>query len=155
MDENRIKEMVQMFLDDELDKKSEALLFAILSESEKHRSYFKGLSMLSIATRNSVEEFPEHLDSTILEKVAQREQKNPQSISFGNFKTWFRAAAIIILMALSSYLFIVNSNYQSRLDHTSQKLASQERLIQLVLNSLPPADVYSDQNIKKTTNSNL
>ena len=66
MNNEKIKELINRYFDNELDKSEEVFLFTQLSQEEEAREYFKHMIMLSENMKNTFEDFPFELEEEIL-----------------------------------------------------------------------------------------
>jgi hypothetical protein len=141
MKDHKLIEMINSYLDGELERSSESFLFAQLSENDEAREYFKNLSNLKKAVKNSFEEFPEELDTRILKSINSKNSSEIKIFSRQRVFIGFSIAALIILIIFSSYLFFNISSYNKKVEKLSQKVISQSRTIEMLYNSLPGIEV--------------
>ena len=141
MSENKLIEMINLYIDGELEKSEEANLFSLLANDQSARDYFKQLSVIRNAVDNSFEDLPSELEERILRSVESKATTRTGIIT--NFKIFSAVsyAAALILLLLSGYLFFKVSNYQDRVDNLSQQMIMQTKTIQMLYNSLPGVEV--------------
>lgn len=143
MDDNKIREMINLYCDDELKKDEESFLFTQLSENFEAREYFKRLNSIKGAIADSVEEFPEELDERILKSINLENSSGQSLYSKHNLFISVSIAASIVLLIISGYLFFRISVYNGKVDNLSQQLKMQSRTIEMLYNSLPGIEVES------------
>lgn len=135
MDCDKYKEWAGRFIDGELTKEKESLLFSHLSECGECREYFKSLNVI----RQSIshEEFPDELEDRIF--TAIRTKKSPKSIPiFGkNIFPAFAYAVSILLIALSIILYNRANNYKEQTVLVKNIVRQQNSTIEMLYNSLP------------------
>ncbi len=141
MSENKIKEMINLYFDGELDKQQEINLFGLLSQDQSARDYFKQLSVIRNAVNNSEEDFPAELEERILRSVGSKSSSKKSFLSNAKIFSAISYAAALILLFLSTYLFFKVSNYQERVDNLSEQMMMQTKTIQMLYNSLPGVEV--------------
>lgn len=62
MSTEKVKEIINQYFDNELNKSEEIFLFTQLSQNEEARNYFKEMNLLNSVIKEGVEEFPQNLD---------------------------------------------------------------------------------------------
>ena len=75
MTTDEIKNLVQLYFDNELEKDKEPFLFSILSGNYEAREYFKQLSLIKKIVDNSIEQFPQELEERIFNSIKKAEGK--------------------------------------------------------------------------------
>lgn len=141
MSENKIKELINLYLDGELAKSEEANLFSLLANDQSARDYFKQLSLIRNAVDNDAEDFPAELEERILRSVGSKVSEKTAMFSKVRISSAISYAAALILLLLSGYLFFKVSNYQERVDNLSEQMMMQTKTIQMLYNSLPGVEV--------------
>ena len=141
MSENKLLEIINLYIDGELAKSEEASLFSLLASDQTARDYFKQLSVIRNVVDNSAEDFPAELEERILRSVGSKAAA--RTGIFSNIKIFSAVsyAAALVLLFLSGYLFFKVSNYQERVDNLSQQMIIQSKTIQMLYNSLPGVEV--------------
>jgi hypothetical protein len=134
--------LINEFIDGELEKGKEPLLFSMLSQHEEARDYFKNLSLIKSAVFDSSVEFPDALDSKILIGAGSQIEKRSKWAVNWNYSFLGYAAAIILLF-LSIFFFNQSSSYQKDLEAVSARVNEQQQMLQLLFNVLPAAQVNS------------
>lgn len=141
MSENKIKELINLYFDGELEKNQEVNLFTLLASDQSARDYFKQLSLIRNAVDNDAEDFPAELEERILRSVGSKASEKTGMFSKVKIFSAISYAAALILLFLSGYLFFKVSNYQERVDNLSEQMMMQTKTIQLLYNSLPGVEV--------------
>lgn len=139
MTTEEINKMTNEFFDGELEKGKETILFTHLSLDESAREYFKGMNSLKTEVQKTVEEFPEELESRILYSIG--EQKNKIFNFSDNFPMLFSYALAVILLVSSIVFYSRSLDYRESLETKIEQVNKQEVLIELLMNSLPQAEV--------------
>jgi hypothetical protein len=141
MNDNKINELINLYIDGELAKSEEASLFSLLASDQTARDYFKQLSVIRNVVDNSAEDFPAELEERILRSVGSKAVAKTGMLSNVKIFSAISYAAALILLFLSGYLFFKVSNYQERVDNLSQQMIIQSKTIQMLYNSLPGVEV--------------
>lgn len=137
----KLRIMIDEYFDGELDKKSEASLFVLLSQNNDAREYFKSMNVLETTVSETTEEFPMDLEERILRSFGSKTSAKPGLFSNIKIFSAISYATIIILLLLNGYLFLKVSNHQERVDNLSQQMMIQSKTIQMLYNSLPGVEV--------------
>ena len=141
MKNEEIEIMINEFIDGELEKGKEPLLFSTLSQNEKARDYFKNLSLIKGAAYDSALRYPDDLDVKIITSLgSQFEQRSSWKFNTRRYSFLGYAAAIILLF-LSMFFFNQSANYQRDLEMVTHRVNEQQQMLQLLFNSLPAAEV--------------
>lgn len=141
MKTEEIINMVNLFFDGELEKRNEPVLFGLLSENEEARDYFKSLNKIEAALDSSMEKFPDDLEKKILYAVANKSERFPLRFTFRNPFAVFSYAFALALIIISVFLYGESRSYSARLETVSNQMINQSREIQMLINSLPAAEV--------------
>jgi hypothetical protein len=141
MSTEKIKESINQYFDNELTKSEEVLLFTQLSQNDEARIYFKKMNLLKSMMDETVEDFPNGLDSKILSNLKKEEKViyTPKPIS--RVANYLSYAFAIILLALSIFFYNESMQYRNKLELTYQQVYQQNQMIQVLFNSLPQAEV--------------
>ncbi len=142
MNTNELKELVELYIDNELEKSKEPLLFSSLAADDDAREYFFSLNVIRNAVEKDIRPFPSELDERIFNSLKDREKN--QLFPFIRQRPFVLvpAAAAVFFILVSVFLFIEMRNYQQKVDSISEQINVQNRTIELILNnSLPPAEV--------------
>lgn len=155
MSENKIKELINLYFDGELEKSKEVNLFSLLTSDQSARDYFKQLSLIRNAVDNDAEDFPAELEERILRSIGSKASKKTGIFSKVKIFSAISYAAALILLFLSGYLFFKVSNYQERVDNLSEQMMMQTKTIQMLYNSLPTTEVTAEFSNKVIVKSNI
>ena len=143
MNTEKIKEIINQYFDNELNKNEEVFLFTQLSQNEEARNYFKEMNLLKSVIEETGKDFPQKLDEKILSKLKVEKpiiiEKKPTSKIF-NYLSY---AFAILLLALSIFFYNESMQYRNKLELTYQQVYQQNQMIQVLYNSLPQAEVRS------------
>lgn len=134
--------MINEFLDGELQKEKENLLFTGLGTDEVAREYFKKVNSLKIITNEQTESFPSQLDTEILTEIKSK-QNVPVWLT-AKSKIVNYASYIILLIAITGGYFLFSQTvYQEEmLQFSKAKIEQQTKLINLIMtNQLAPVTV--------------
>lgn len=141
MNTEKIKEIINQYFDNELTKSEEVILFTQLSQDEEARNYFKDMNLLKTTVESSSVEYPDNLDEKIFSQLNREEQT---LILRMNRSRVFEAVSIgfaIILLAISFFFYNESMQYRNKLEVTSQHVNQQNKLIKVLFNTLPQAEV--------------
>ena len=141
MNDDKLIEMINLYFDGELEKSREPQLFSQLSANDEAREYFKKLNSLEAAISDSSEELPDDLDERILKSVAS--MKSSALIPSSRQKSFITVSltASILLLIISSLLFLKLSSYDEKVDDLTKHVKIQSRTIEMLYNSLPGIEV--------------
>lgn len=145
MNKEKIFEMINAYLDDELTKAEEILLFTHLSADDEMRQVFKDCHLMKNALENSKRKFPEELENRILTEVLHN---NSPRVKFLPAKILNAAiyAAVLVLIAISLFFYSTLKNYEQQMQTTMTQINSQKQIIELLMNSLPSSTVRAKLN---------
>ena len=141
MNTEEIKLMTDEFLDGELDKNREPILFTHLSLDEEARDYFKSLNSIKGIVESTIEEFPESLDSRILYSITSTSKKNIFFTVKNNIPAFLSYTLAVLLLALSVVFYSQTVSYNDNMEQTNQQVIQQNQMIELLMNSLPPTEI--------------
>ena len=137
--------MINEFLDGELDKSKEGFLFTQLSLDENFREYFKKHTSLRNEFQNLNEEYPSSLDSEILNSLIKI-KPSKEVYSFQNNVAKYSGFLVAIILLILSIFYINESRINSiQLERTIKQVENQEQMIELLINSIPAAEIKSAQ----------
>lgn len=134
-------EMINLYVDSELESKDEASLFVLLSQNEEARKYFKNLQILKTGIAESVEEVPDHLEEKIIKSAVNGKTKNIYLSPIISFSSKLSYAFTVILLIICTYIFLKFDSYQNRFETISNQLQIQNETIELLYNSMPAVEV--------------
>ena len=141
MSAQEMKNIINQYFDNELTKGEEIVLFSQLSQNDEARNYFKDMNLLRTTTESSFVEYPEKLDEKIFSQLKREE---PTRVLRINRSRVFEVVSIgfaIILLAISFFFYNESMQYRNKLEVTSQQVNQQNRMIQILFNTLPQAEV--------------
>lgn len=141
MSTEKIKEIINQYFDNELNKSEEVFLFTQLSQNEEARKYFKEMNLLKSVIKETEQDFPQKLDKKILSNLKVEKpiiiEKKPTFKIF-NYLSY---AFAIILLALSIFFYNESMQYRNKLELTYHQIYQQNQMIQVLFNTLPQAEV--------------
>lgn len=139
MSSEKIKELINRYFDNELDKSEEIFLFTKLSQEEEAREYFKQINVLSENIKNTFKEFPSDLEEDILNAtVAEIKQKNRFSF---NIQTIIGYAFSVVLLILSLFVYTQSIEYKKDIEMNIQQINQQNKILEMMFHALPPTEV--------------
>ena len=141
MSAQEMKNIINQYFDNELTKGEEIVLFSQLSQNDEARNYFKDMNLLRTTTESSFVDYPEKLDEKIFSQLKREE---PTRVLRINRSRVFEVVSIgfaIILLAISFFFYNESMQYRNKLEVTSQQVNQQNRMIQILFNTLPQAEV--------------
>lgn len=146
---------VNKYFDGELNREEEVLLFTELSADEELRDYFKQLHILKEGAAQIMEEVPESLDAKILHAAAEKaDQNTPRGISF-SFPQIISYSVALVMIVLSVLFYSQSRNYEQKFEATVQQVNQQNKMIELLFNSLPQAEVQAEPENNVIVKANL
>ena len=142
MNTTELKEMVELYIDNSLEKNKEPLLFSSLAGNDEAREYFFSLNIIRNSVEKDMQAFPAGLEESIFNSLKKRNKKVPLSFSNQRSVMLLSAAVALIFILISGFLFNKVQSYQDRMDLISEQINVQNRTIDLILNNtLPAAEV--------------
>jgi hypothetical protein len=148
MNSENIIELIDIYFDGELKKDKEIYLFSELSANSEARKYFKRCNALKNMIQSGKEEFPNILDEKILRKVGDIGENSFLSFMSRNVHAIVSYAVTVVLIVVSLYLYSQSGNYKERLHETTFQIKTQNKLINMLYNSLPTAEVKTTVDYK-------
>ncbi len=142
MEHKKTLEMINLYFDGELNKEDEAYLFSSISSNEEGREYFKTMTTLKESHRISEKGYPQTLEEKILKGISfnqEAKSKLPERYFFIPKKVVYAFTTIIIL-----FTFFIYSEYsinQEKIKMHAEQVEQQTEMINLLMNSLPQAEV--------------
>lgn len=140
-----LKELIDRYYENELDKTEELTLFTALAVNEEGREYFKVVNLIKSSIIADLSDFPEELDERILTVIGSTEQEEKSKFSGSYLQVFSYAAAIVILIA-SAFLYSEFTAYKSELQILDAKLKKQNQTIEMLYNSYPVITVKPSLN---------
>lgn len=141
MNTQEIKNIINQYFDNELTKAEEVILFTQLSEDEDAREYFKQMNLLRNVTDASSKDYPQYLDAKILSNIQIEETPKINNWFSKNIFSAISYAVALVLLALSIFFYTESLQYRNMLKLTNQQVEQQNKLIQVLYNTLPPTIV--------------
>ena len=133
---------IHEFLENELIKEDQKLLFSHLGECEVCRDYFSAAALLNSTIVEEKNLFPEFLDEEILSKLPKEKSFTFEGFFTVKIPAYFAYALVAIVILLSLTLLNEVTQYKHELHQTAQQLKEQKRTVELLFNSLPPVEVH-------------
>lgn len=144
MESSELKNIINQYFDNELSKAEEVLLFTQLSQDEEARIYFKEMNTLRGITDLTIEEYPEKLDEKVYSGISNVHDVVPLFQGRSKVYTAFSYVFALILLAVSIFFYYEASNYKDTIELTYEHLNQQNRMINVLLNGLPQAEVRAE-----------
>ena len=141
MDKQKSYQLINEFYDGELPEESEAFLFTLLSSDEELRLYFKNLNSIKTAAADVFEDYPDRLDERILTSAFTLTENKSSRYQLREWSNLIAYGVSIILLIVSLFFFYSTNQYRSELDSAVQKISDQQKILLLLTNSLPAAEV--------------
>jgi len=138
METNNLLKMIDEYLDGELEKSKEQNLFVSLSANDQARNYFRQNRLLKSMTSEMQEAFPEKIEKKILSKTILYERNKFLNLKIRPILAY---AAIIFLFCISLFFYSQVRAYKEDINQVHLDIQKQNRTIQILLNSLPTAEV--------------
>jgi len=138
---NEIETLINLYFDGELEKGKEPVLFTLLSQDEEARNYFKQMNALKTNIPFTMEEVPYNLEKKILYTVAEKNSKPIFIFHRSNILSFASYAITVVLFIVTIFLFIQSRDYKNTIELVSKQIENRNQEIQLLLNSLPAAEV--------------
>jgi cell division protein FtsL len=150
METNELLKMVDEYFDGELEKSKEQSLFISLSANQQARTYLRQNRFLKSVTSEMQEVFPEKVEKNILSKTVLYRRSH---FLTPKMRAVLAYATIIILSFVSLFFYSQTKTYKEDINRVHLDIQKQNRTIQILLNSLPTAEVqgkYSNAVIIKS-----
>ena len=141
MSTQEIKNIINQYFDNELNKSEEVFLFTQLSQEDEAREYFKEMNLLKTTTESTLEEYPDKLDEKIFSQLKREETFSKVMSKRSRVFEALSYGFAIILLAMSFFFYNESMQYRTKLEVTSHQVNQQNQLIQVLFNSLPQAEV--------------
>jgi len=138
MESNDLLNIIDEYLDGELEKSKEPGLFISLSNNEIARNYFRQQHLLKSVAGEMQEEFPEELEKKILARTVLN---GKNKFFTQKMKLVISYAAIIVLFCISLFFYSQVKAYKEDINQVHQDIQKQNRTIQILLNSLPTTEI--------------
>ncbi len=148
-------EMINLYIDGELERKEEASLFVLLSQKEEARNYFRNLRILKSGIAQSIEDVPDELEEKIVKSIADGQIPQTTFSTAKTFTSKIPYAFAAILLVLCTYIFLKFDSYQDRFEVISNQLQVQNKTIEMLYNSIPAVEVTGQLKNKITITPKL
>jgi len=139
MSSEKIKELINRYFDNELDKSEEVFLFTQLSQEEGAREYFKQMNVLSENVKNTFEEFPFELEEDILTATVTGVRKR-NKFSF-NIQSVIGYAFSVVLLIVSLFIYTQSVEYRADIEMNIQQINHQNKMLEMMFHALPTTEV--------------
>jgi len=154
MEHKKTIEMINQYFDEELNKEDEAYLFSLISSDEEGREYFKSMTTIKESYRVSEKGYPQTLEEKILKGISiKQESKSTDRYFFIPKKVVYAFTTIIVL-----FTFFIYSEYsinQEKIKMHAEQVKQKTEMINLLMNSLPQAEVRGEEVKKVKVRANL
>ena len=144
MENSEIKNIINQYFDNELSKAEEVILFTQLSQDEEARAYFKDMNLLRGITDLSIEEYPDRLDEKVFASISTAKEATPFLHNRSKIFSAASYAFAVILLVISIFFYYESAKYKDTIELTYEHLNQQNRMINVLLNGLPQAEVRAE-----------
>jgi len=131
--------LINEYLDGELDKSAEQILFNSLKENEDLRQYFKNMITLKKSVKLTEEQIPLSVEKHVLNFIKPKTEN--RNIEHFNYKFAFALGFSACLLIISIYLFNRNIEINTQITQAVNKINEQDKKMELILNSIPSAEI--------------
>ncbi len=139
MSNEKIKELINRYFDNELDKSEEVFLFTQLSQVEEAREYFKQMNVLSENMQNTFEKFPLNLEEDILNATVTG-TTNKRKFNF-NVQSILGYAFSVVLLIISLFIYTQSLEYKADIKMNIQQINQQNKMLEMMFHALPQTEV--------------
>jgi len=131
-----IKYMIDLYMDGELNKEKEPVMFSMLSQDNEAREYFKACNYLKNNIQQNSRDYSVKLDHKILLSVEKAMQNKPASFRERkiSFYLAYSVAAVCIILALVFYN--KSDNYEKQCIKIEEEVKQRDADLKLILNTL-------------------
>jgi predicted anti-sigma-YlaC factor YlaD len=136
--------LIQSFLDGELEKEKEGIVFTHLSTCQDCREFMKGINLLNSTAQEEIKEFPLSLDESIMLAIEKRETHKHSNIFTFRIPAYVSYALGVVIILLGLYLFDTTREYRSEMREAVNTMKEQNQQIQLIMNCLPEAEAKAE-----------
>lgn len=142
MNTEQLMIMINEFVDGELPKEKEMLLFTELGNDEVAREYFKKVNSLKLFTNEQAENFPSELDTKVLNEIKTKDKLTLFSEAKSKIGVYFSYLILIVTLAGGYFLYDQNVYQEQQLEISQTKIEQQQQLLNLIMtNQLAPVTV--------------
>jgi predicted anti-sigma-YlaC factor YlaD len=135
------KEMIQLYVDDEMEKSKEPYIFDHLANCEECRLFFRALNVVSSSLVK--EEFPPELEKRIFTSLIEKERKGKNKFLKRIFLPAFSYTAAFIILLAGILFYLKMNEYRREIEVINQQVKYQSQTIELLYNSLSPTVVHA------------
>jgi predicted anti-sigma-YlaC factor YlaD len=135
------KEMIQLYVDGEMEKSKEPFIFNHLANCEECRLFFKSLNVVSSSVVK--EDFPPELEKRIFTSLIEKERKSENNFFKKIFIPAFSYAAALLILLAGMLFYAKMNEYKSEIEVINQQVKYQSQTIELLYNSLSPTVVHA------------
>lgn len=139
MSSEKIKELINRYFDNELDKREEVFLFTQLSQVEEAREYFKQVNVLHENMKNTFDEFPLSLEEDILNATVTGNEKKKWFVF--NIQSLIGYAFSVVLLIISLFVYTQSLEYKADIKMNIQQINQQNKMLEMMFHALPPTEV--------------
>jgi len=136
--------LIQSFVDGELEKEKEGIIFTHLSQCQDCREFMKGINLLNSTAQQEIKEFPLALDEKIMRTIEKRELHGHANVFTFRMPAYVSYALGIIIIFLGLYLFDTTKEYRSEMREAVNTMKEQNQQMQQIMNSLPEVEIQSE-----------
>jgi len=137
---------IHEFLENELKKEDQKLLFSHLGECEVCRDYFSTASTIRQTIVEDKNLFPASLDEEIYLQLPKKKSFAFEDFFSVKIPAYFAYVLLAMVILLSLTLFNEVNQYKNELHQTALQLKEQKRTVELLFNSLPAVEVHPVSN---------
>ncbi len=135
------EELIQLYMDCELEKEKEAYVFTHLADCEECRMFFKSFNAISFNIHK--EEFPKELETRVFNSINEKEIKRESGFFKSVFIRAVTFAVVLFLFAASIFMYNQANDYKSIIKNMSGQIQTQAQTIDLLYNTLPATVVQA------------
>ena len=133
--------MIDSYIDGELSRNDEDILFEQLALNSDARDYFRKVNLIRNQTECLTKEFPVMLEKKIISGV---QRNSLQRYSYSARFTGIVAAGIsIFLLAITFFLLNQVADYRNEIRSAVNQMRKQSTIIEALYNSFPPTEVHA------------
>lgn len=138
---DEIFRMIDSYVDGELSRPDEDILFEQLALHSDARDYFRKVNIIKNQTESLTNEFPMLLEKKIIGSV---QRNSLQRYPYGARIIGIAAAGIsVILLVISLLLLSLVSDYRNEINSAVIQMKKQNIMIEALYNSFPPTEVHA------------
>lgn len=145
---NDINTMIHSYLDDELEKGKEIILFTHIAQCAECRRDFKLFSRIQNDLRRGQAEFPDELEKRIINTIRKKENKMQSGFLPSNIPSRYVYAlgltVVIVIIAFYGMLRELQGNaeqYRVKYDAAMMQVNMQQKQIDLIMNGIPSVKI--------------